>query len=156
MHLAYFFIHVFEGEIYRKLKNVHLGKPPLMLKKKFFLICLYSSTLVKIRLDSSSDSSTLVCIPLHSSSDSSVFLEQIVLLGNTQQAFTSSKSTTEKQEKVWCVFKVNKDAWTMLMTFWYLSCYLGLHKHPFLVLKLLTQVNVFWVVVRVLERLYNF
>ena len=62
VHLAHFFIHVFEGEICGKLKNIHLGKPPLILKK-FFLICLHSSTLVYIRLHSP----TFVQTNLHSS-----------------------------------------------------------------------------------------
>ena len=72
----------------RKLKKIHLRKPPLI-SKKFFLIRLHSSTfaftrlhssrlfcdrldlsgdlstLVYIRLDLSSDSSTLVYIRLH-------------------------------------------------------------------------------------------
>ena len=77
MHLAHFFIHVFEGEIYGKLKNIHFGEPPLILKKSFYwfvYIRLHSSTLVYIRLDSSSDSSTLVYIYLHSSSDSSTIV----------------------------------------------------------------------------------
>ena len=93
-----FFTHLcFEGEIYCKLKNIHLGKLPLISKKRFF----DSFTLVHIRLDSSSDSSTLVYIHLdlssvsstlfyfrlhpstfvytriHSSRNSSVFLQQI-------------------------------------------------------------------------------
>ena len=48
--------------------NIHLGKPPLIFKKK--LICLHSSTLVYIRLYLPSDSSTLIYIRLHLSSDS--------------------------------------------------------------------------------------
>ena len=93
-----FFIHLcFEREIYYKLKNIHLGKLPLI-SKKIFLICLHLSTfvytrlnssrLVCIRLDLSSDlstlvyfrlhSSTFVYTRLHSSSDSSVILEQIL------------------------------------------------------------------------------
>ena len=36
VHLAHFFIRVFEGEIYGKLKNIHLGRPPLILKKYYF------------------------------------------------------------------------------------------------------------------------
>ena len=107
MHLEHFFVYVFEGEIYGKLKNIHLRKPTLILKKSFFwfvyirlhsstfvYICLNSSsdcsTLIYIRLDLSGDSSTLVYIPLHrstfvytrlhSSSDSSVFLELICFL----------------------------------------------------------------------------
>ena len=51
VHLVHFFIHVFEGEISCKLKNSHLGKPPLKLKKAF-LICLHLSTLVHIVLHS--------------------------------------------------------------------------------------------------------
>ena len=79
----------FWGRNLRKLKNIHLGKPPLI-SKKIFLIRLHSSTLVYIRLDLSSDlsalvyihldSSTLFYTRLDSSSGSSVFLEQIVLL----------------------------------------------------------------------------
>ena len=83
----------FWGRNLRKLKNIHLGKPPLI-SKKIFLIRLHSSTLVYIRLDLSSDLSALVYIHLDSSSNSStlfytrldsssgssVFLEQIVLL----------------------------------------------------------------------------
>ena len=49
MRLAHFFIHIFKGEIYGKLKNIHLGKSRLILKKAF-LICLHSSTLIYIRL----------------------------------------------------------------------------------------------------------
>ena len=63
------FIYAFEGEIYGKLKNIHLGKP-LLISKKFF----DSFTLVYIRLDSSSDSATLIYIRLNSSSDSSTFV----------------------------------------------------------------------------------
>ena len=53
----------------RKLKNIHLGKPPLITKKIFLIRLrlstfvytrLYSSRLIHNRLDSSSDSSTLV------------------------------------------------------------------------------------------------
>ena len=29
------FMYALEGEIYSKLKNIHLGKPPLILKKVF-------------------------------------------------------------------------------------------------------------------------
>ena len=89
-----FFIRLsFWGRNLRKLKNIRLGKPPLI-SKIFFLIRLHSSTLVYIRLDlssdlsafvyihrdSSSNSSTLFYTRLDSSSGSSVFLEQIVLL----------------------------------------------------------------------------
>ena len=56
------FICAFEGEIYGKLKNINLGKPPLKSRKRFF----DSFTLVYIRLDLSSDSSTLVYIRLNS------------------------------------------------------------------------------------------
>ena len=67
MHLAHFFIHVFQGEIYGKLKNIHLGKPPLILKKRF-------SWFVYIRLDSSTFIYTRLVTRLHSSSDSSTLV----------------------------------------------------------------------------------
>ena len=67
-----FFIRLwFWGRNLRKLKNIHLGKPPLISKKPFFSFaytCLHSPRLVYNRLDfsrdSSSDSSTLVYIRL--------------------------------------------------------------------------------------------
>ena len=40
------FIYAFDGEIYSKLKNIHIGKPPLVYKK-VFLIRLHSSTFVQ-------------------------------------------------------------------------------------------------------------
>ena len=61
---------LFKQEIYCKLKNIHLKKPPLISKKSFFDLF----TLVYIRLDSSSDSSILVYICLDSSSDSSTLI----------------------------------------------------------------------------------
>ena len=70
----------FWGRNLRELKNIHLGKPPLI-SKNFFLIRshqstfiytrLHSSRLIYNRLDESSDSSTFVYIRLDSSSDSS-------------------------------------------------------------------------------------
>ena len=64
------FIYTFDGEIYCKLKNIHLGNPTLISKISFF----YSFTLVYMCPHSFAFVYTL----LHSSSDSSVFLEQIV------------------------------------------------------------------------------
>ena len=81
--LAHFFIYVFEGEIYGKLRNIHLGNPPLILKRNFFYLFtfvytrLHSSTFVYIRLVTRLHTSTFFYTCLHSSSDSSVFLEQI-------------------------------------------------------------------------------
>ena len=64
----------FRGRNLSKLKNIHLGKPPLISKKKkkkiplhsstFIYTHLHSSRLVYNRLDSFSDSSTLVYIRL--------------------------------------------------------------------------------------------
>ena len=65
-----FFNHVwFEGEIYCKLKNIHLGKPPLISKHFFnsftlLYIRLHSSTFVQTRLVTHLHSSTLVYIRL--------------------------------------------------------------------------------------------
>ena len=71
-------------------KSMQIGNPPLISKIFFWFVYtrLHLSTLVYIRLDSSSDSSTLVYIRLvtrlHSSTfiytrlDSSGFLEQIL------------------------------------------------------------------------------
>ena len=77
------FIYAFEGGICCRLKNVHLGKPPLIFKKIFFnsfalvYILLDSSTFVQTHLVICLHSSTFVYTRLHSPSDSSVFLEQI-------------------------------------------------------------------------------
>ena len=77
---SYSFIYAFEGEIYGKLMNIHLGKPPLI-SKKSFLVCSHLSTsftLVYIRLvyiwsDSYGDLSTLVYFCLDVSSDLPTF-----------------------------------------------------------------------------------
>ena len=77
---SYSFIYAFEGEIYGKLMNIHLGKPPLI-SKKSFLVCSHLSTsftLVYIRLvyiwsDSYGDLSTLVYFCLDLSSDLPTF-----------------------------------------------------------------------------------
>ena len=69
-----FVIHLcFWGRNLRKLKNIHLGKPPLILIL-FLWIRLHPSTLVYTR----PHSSRLVYSRLDSSSDTSVFLEQIL------------------------------------------------------------------------------
>ena len=65
-------IYAFDKEIYCKLKNIHLGKPPLIYKK-VFLIRLHSSTFVQ----------RLVYTRLDSSSGSFVFLEQIIFQRNS-------------------------------------------------------------------------
>ena len=69
------------GRNLHKLKNIYLGKPPLISKKinSFTLVSLvytslHSSTLVYNRPDLSNDSSTLVYICLDSSSDSSALV----------------------------------------------------------------------------------
>ena len=67
------FFYACKGEIYSKLKNICLGKPPLI-SILIRLHCLHSSTLIYICLHSSSDSSILVYIRLHSSSDSSTLI----------------------------------------------------------------------------------
>ena len=76
-----FFIRpCFRGRNLRKLKSIHLGKPPLISKKRFFdsltlvYVRLHSSTLFYNRPDSSIDSSTLIYIRLDSSSDSSTLV----------------------------------------------------------------------------------
>ena len=88
-----FFIHLcFWQRNLCKLKNIHLGKPPLisiyiyiyiymyicLLSPTFIYTCLHSWRLVYNCLHSSSNSSTLIYICLHSSSDSSVFLDHIL------------------------------------------------------------------------------
>ena len=65
----------FRGRNLSKLKNIHLGKPPLISKKKKKKIRLHSSTFIYTHLDSFSDSSTLVYIRLDSFSDSSTFVQ---------------------------------------------------------------------------------
>ena len=65
MYNKFFICLCFWGRNLRKLGSLHYYQ------KKFILICLHSSTLVYIRLDSSSDASTLdyICLVtrLHSS-----------------------------------------------------------------------------------------
>ena len=66
---SYSFIYAFEGEIYGKLMNIHLGKPPLI-SKKSFLVCSHLSTsftLVYIRLDQLTFGQTRMVTCLHSS-----------------------------------------------------------------------------------------
>ena len=79
----YFICLSFWGRNLHKLKNIHLGKPPVITKENFFWFVytglhsstlLYSSRLVYNCLDLSSDSSTLVNICLDSSSNSSTFV----------------------------------------------------------------------------------
>ena len=85
-------MYALEGEIYSKLKNIHLGKPPLILKKVFWFvyISLHSSTLVYIRFDSCSDSSTFVYVRLDSSSErlhSSTFVYTCLLSPSNSSVF---------------------------------------------------------------------
>ena len=75
------FIQDFNREIYGKLNNIHLRRPPLISQKrfqinlnssKFVYTRVHSSILIYIRLHSSFDSSTLLCFCLHSTTGSSV------------------------------------------------------------------------------------
>ena len=103
-----FFIRLsFWGRNLRKLKNIHLRKPPLISKKKFFLICLHSSTFVYTclhssrlfynRLDWANDLSTLVYICLDSSSDSStlVCIRLVTRLHSSSLVYTRLDSSSD-------------------------------------------------------------
>ena len=68
MYNKFFICLCFWGRNLRKLGSLHYYQ------KKFILICLHSSTLVYIRLESSSDPSTFVHIHLDSSSDASTLV----------------------------------------------------------------------------------
>ena len=127
MRLAHFFIHIFKGEIYGKLKNIHLGKSRLILKKAF-LICLHSSTLIYIRLHLSTfiqaclvtllhsstfvqvrlltrlHSFTFVHTRLHSPSDAPVLLEQIINLRPFSAMLISEFRTLKCEETSELVF----------------------------------------------------